>query len=97
MLSKEEVKHIADLARIKLGEPEIEKYQHQLSVILDYFKEIQKIKVDNVKPLASVSGLKNVLRPDVPRQESQEKKKALIEAASEKEKGLIKVKSVFER
>ncbi|PIW67852.1 Asp-tRNA(Asn)/Glu-tRNA(Gln) amidotransferase GatCAB subunit C, partial [bacterium (Candidatus Moisslbacteria) CG12_big_fil_rev_8_21_14_0_65_36_11] len=33
MLSKEEVKHIADLARIKLGEPEIEKYQHQLSVI----------------------------------------------------------------
>jgi len=64
MLSKKEVKHIAQLSRIKLSEEEVKKYQQQLSVILDYFKEIQKVETKNILPMANTSGIKNVFRQD---------------------------------
>jgi len=42
MISKEGVKHIAELARLELSEKEIEKMQKDLSAILDYFNLLQK-------------------------------------------------------
>jgi len=95
MLSKKEVKHIAQLSRIKLSEEEVKKYQQQLSVILDYFKEIQKVETKNILPMANTSGIKNVFRQDKPILESEEKRRKLIEAAPLKEKNFIKVKEVF--
>ena len=97
MLSKKEVKHIAQLSRIKLSEEEVKKYQQQLSVILDYFKEIQKVETKNILPMANTSGIKNVFRQDKPILESGERRKKLIEAAPSKEKNFIKVKEVFDQ
>ena len=42
MISKEEVRHIAELARLELSEKEIEKMQKDLSAILDYFDLLKK-------------------------------------------------------
>jgi aspartyl/glutamyl-tRNA(Asn/Gln) amidotransferase C subunit len=44
MISKEEVKHIAKLARLELTEKEIEKMQKDMSAILDYFDLLKKVK-----------------------------------------------------
>lgn len=67
MISEKEVKHIANLARIKLSNEEIKKYQKELSLILDYVKELEKIDIKNVEPTSHPLKSKNVIRQDLPR------------------------------
>ena len=64
MLSKEEVIKIAGLARIALSEPEIEKYQKDLSSILDYVEELKNVDTEGLEIVSSVTGLENVERED---------------------------------
>lgn len=52
MLSKEEVKHIAKLARLGLTEKEIEKYTKDLSNILEHFEKLKEVKVSGVEPMS---------------------------------------------
>ena len=49
MLSKEEILHIATLARIGVSEKDVEKYQHDLSDILDYFKKLEEADTEGVE------------------------------------------------
>ena len=65
MLTPEEVKHVADLARIDLTPEEIEKYQQQLSRILDYVGKLATAQTDGV-PTADggTINLENVWRED---------------------------------
>jgi len=64
MLSKDEVKNIAALARIGLDEKEIEKYQKDLSEILDYFEKLKELNTENIEPADHITGLENVMRVD---------------------------------
>jgi aspartyl-tRNA(Asn)/glutamyl-tRNA(Gln) amidotransferase subunit C len=64
MLSKDEVKNIAALARIGLGEKDIEKYQRDLSRILDYFEKLRELNTENIEPANHITGLENVTRVD---------------------------------
>ena len=50
MIKKEEVKHIAKLARIRLTDPETERFQAELSSILDYFRLLEEIDAEKVEP-----------------------------------------------
>ena len=52
MLSKEETQHIAKLARLGLSESEIEKYQKDLSAILDYVDKLKEADVGGIDALA---------------------------------------------
>ncbi len=63
-LSREEVTHIADLAHLELTEAEIERFQEQLSAILDYAARIQALNTEAIPPTASVLPLVSVLRED---------------------------------
>lgn len=65
-LSRAEVEHIAELARLALSEEEKALYQEQLSAILDYFSRLQELNTDAIPPTASVLPLVNVMRPDEP-------------------------------
>lgn len=67
MLSREEVLHIAHLARLELSEEEIEAYQRQLSSILEYFARLQEVDTEGIPPTASVLPPRTVLRNDEPR------------------------------
>ena len=67
MLSREEVLHIAHLARLELTEEEIEAYQKQLSSILEYFARLQEVDTEGIPPTASVLPPRTVLRRDEPR------------------------------
>lgn len=64
MISREEAKHIAGLARIGLTEKEIDKFSSDLSVILDWVKKLQEIDLKDVEATAHISGIKNNLRED---------------------------------
>ena len=66
MISKDEVIHIAKLARLQLSEPEIEKMQKDLSSILDYFDVLKKAPaVVKAKADKAKVAIKNDLRKDV--------------------------------
>lgn len=63
-LTKEEVKHIAKLAKLKLTEEEVEKFQQQLSEVLEYMKVLNEVETGGVEPTAQVTDLENVFRED---------------------------------
>ncbi|KUJ95538.1 MAG: aspartyl-tRNA(Asn)/glutamyl-tRNA(Gln) amidotransferase subunit [Desulfonauticus sp.] len=63
-ITKEEVKQIATLARLKLPEEKVEIYQKQFSAILDYMEKLKEIDTKEVNPLYSPAELKNVFRED---------------------------------
>lgn len=64
-LTIEEVKHIAELARLGLTEEEASHYRDQLAAILDYAASLQKVDTAAVAATATVLPLRNVMRPDL--------------------------------
>ena len=67
-LSREEVVHIAALARMGMSEAEIEKAREQLANILENFEVLKEIDTTNVPPTAQSINLQNVMREDVSRE-----------------------------
>ncbi len=66
-LSRAEVEHIAALARLELTEEEKERYQAQLSEILEYAARLQALDTSGIPPTSSVLPPRGGLRPDEPR------------------------------
>lgn len=63
-LTKDQVRHIAKLARLGLSDAEVEKFSHQLSGILQYVEILSEVNTDNVTATSQVTGLQNISRPD---------------------------------
>ncbi len=63
-LSREDVSHIALLARLGLTETEVEKFREQLSNILESFEILQQVDTTDVPPTAQSVALQNVVRDD---------------------------------
>ncbi len=64
-LTKEDVLKLANLAKLKLSEQEIKRYQVELSNILEYVEQLSTVDTEGLKPTYQVTGLKNVFRDDV--------------------------------
>ena len=94
MITREDVLHIAALARLELTEAEVEEYQRQLSAVLEYFSRLQSVDTGDIPPTASVLPPRSVLRPDEPRPGLS--REALLSNASEVEDGQFRVPPVFE-
>ena len=95
MLTRDEVKKIASLARIGLDESEIPKYQKDLSAILDYFKKLQELNTEKVEPISHITGRFNFYREDKQEDFGDLGKEAIMENTPEKKDGFVKVKSVL--
>ncbi len=95
MISRKEVQHIAKLARIGLTDKEIQRFQKELSSILDYIEKLKKVDVSKTEPTSHPRLIRNIMRKDQPRDEKTEVRKKLIEAAPCQERGYVKVKSVL--
>ena len=63
-LSREEVLHIARLARLGLTDTEVNKLSQQLSKILESFEVLQQVDTTGVSPTAQPNTLKNILKED---------------------------------
>jgi aspartyl-tRNA(Asn)/glutamyl-tRNA(Gln) amidotransferase subunit C len=67
MLEREQVVHVARLARLDLAEDEIERMAGELSKVLDHIEKIRELELDGVEPTSHVIDVVNALRPDEPR------------------------------
>lgn len=94
-LDKQQIQHLGLLARIGLTDDDIEKYQNQLSSILDYADQLNEINTDNIEPVSQITGQKNVLRDDQVIEDDDFV--SLVKIAPETENDMIKTKSVFDK
>ncbi|MEZ4179947.1 MAG: Asp-tRNA(Asn)/Glu-tRNA(Gln) amidotransferase subunit GatC [Candidatus Doudnabacteria bacterium] len=93
MLSVEEVKKVAKLSRIKLSDQEVEKFRQDLSSVLDYVGDLQKVDTEGLDIVANVTGLENIDRQDQavdsPNQEQ------ILDNAPDSKDGYYKVHSIL--
>jgi aspartyl-tRNA(Asn)/glutamyl-tRNA(Gln) amidotransferase subunit C len=68
VIEREQVLHVAKLARLGLTEEEVERMAGELSGILEHVDRIAELDLDQVEPTTHVVELENVLRADVPHQ-----------------------------
>jgi aspartyl-tRNA(Asn)/glutamyl-tRNA(Gln) amidotransferase subunit C len=68
MLSRDQVLHVARLARLELTEEEVERFSGELSKVLDHIEKISELgDLEDVQPTSHVVAVENVLRADEPR------------------------------
>lgn len=94
-LTKEEVLHIAKLANLHLTDEEVIKFQKQLSEVVDYFRKLDKVNTENVKPVAQLAELTNVTMPDRVDETRVLKRDEALKNANSTKDGYFKVKSLF--
>jgi aspartyl-tRNA(Asn)/glutamyl-tRNA(Gln) amidotransferase subunit C len=67
MIDRDQVLHVARLARLRLSDEEVERMSGELSAILEHVERIDELDLGDVPPTSHVVELENVLRPDEPR------------------------------
>lgn len=67
MIDREQVLHVARLARLSLGEQELERMAGELSSILAHIEKIEELDLDDVEPTSHVASVPDALRADEPR------------------------------
>ncbi len=67
MIDRDQVKHVARLARLRLTDQEIDAMVEELPAILGHIERMESLDLEGVEPTTHVVGLENVLREDVPR------------------------------
>jgi aspartyl-tRNA(Asn)/glutamyl-tRNA(Gln) amidotransferase subunit C len=67
MIDRDQVLHVARLARLRLSDEELERMPAELSKILEHVERMNELDLEGVEPTSHVVELQNVLREDVPR------------------------------
>ena len=91
MIDREQVLHVARLARLQLTDEEVERMSAELSGILEHVERISTLDLDDVEPTSHVIELENVLRPDEPRPSWPREK--VLEPAPDAADGAFRVPS----
>jgi aspartyl-tRNA(Asn)/glutamyl-tRNA(Gln) amidotransferase subunit C len=86
MIDRDQVLHVARLARLRLDDAEVARMAGELSGILDHIEKIGELDLDDVEPTSHVIQVENVLRDDEPRP-SLPREKALEQAPDATEAG----------
>ncbi len=93
-LTSDDVRHVAELARLALSEEEVAEYTEQLSAILGYAEILQQVDTSHVPPTPYVLALENIMRDDVV--ESSLPNDVALANAPESANGFFKVRAFFE-
>lgn len=93
-LTLDEVRYVAELAKLRLTDDEVAQYAEQLSAILEYAERVQMVDTSNVPPTPYVLSLENILREDVPAA-GLSNDEALANAPDSTD-GFFRVRAVFE-
>ena len=91
MIDREQVLHVARLARLELSDSDIERMATELSTILEHIERIGELDLEGVEPTSHVVELENVLRPDEPR--SSWPRERVLEQAPDPSEGAFRVPS----
>lgn len=100
-LNKKEVAKIAELARLKINDKDLKYYAEELSAVLGYVEQLKEVDTQKVEPTSNISGLSSVYRKDE-EYEAQLRRRLsaseiLMKLVPFKERGMAKVKSVFNK
>ncbi|QTM98234.1 MULTISPECIES: Asp-tRNA(Asn)/Glu-tRNA(Gln) amidotransferase subunit GatC [Sediminibacillus] len=93
-ISKEQVRHVAHLARLAISDEEVEKMTKQLDDIIHYAESLNELNTEDVEPTTHVLDLKNVMRKDEPRKWIE--KEDALKNAPDKQDGQFRVPSILE-
>lgn len=93
-ITKEQVKHVANLARLAITDEEVERMTKQLADIINYAELLNELDTDGVEPTTHVLDLKNVMRKDEPREWI--KKEDALKNAPDQQDGQFRVPSILE-
>jgi aspartyl-tRNA(Asn)/glutamyl-tRNA(Gln) amidotransferase subunit C len=91
VIDRDQVLHVALLARLALSEEEVETMSRELSGILQHVDRIAELDLDDVEPTDHVVDLENVLRPDEPRPSWPRER--MLEQAPDPDQGAFRVPS----
>ena len=92
-ISSNEVKKVAQLARLELNESEIQKHAEQLENILGYIKQLEKIDTENIPCTTRAIEVVNVLRKDD--KKDYENSEELLDLAPSRENRFFKVPKII--
>ena len=92
MISEEEVRHVAKLARLELTDDEVKKYSKQLGDILKYVEQMNEVDTTGIEPMPHAIPLYNVMRDDIVK--SEETKEELMKNAPFEEDGFFRVPKI---
>ena len=92
-ISNDEVKKVAQLARLELNESEIQEHAEQLEKILDYIKQLEKINTENIPCTTRAIEVVNVLRKD--EKKDYENSEELLDLAPSRENNFFKVPKII--
>ena len=92
-ISREDVIHVSNLARLKLREDEVEKFTEQLSAILEHIAKLNEVDTEGVEPTSHVLDIVNVFREDEVTESPIEN---IEKMAPDFEKGHFRVPKVIE-
>jgi aspartyl-tRNA(Asn)/glutamyl-tRNA(Gln) amidotransferase subunit C len=93
-LSREEVLHIAALAKVGVTEADVERFREQLSNILEHFDALQKLDTSGIPPTAQSIALQNIIMCDEVRPSMSPDE--VLANAPQREEDYFKVKIVLE-
>ena len=93
-LSRVEVEHIAELAKLSLTDEEKERFGEQLSAILEYAEVLQRLDTEAIPPTATVLPLRNVMAADEVRLSSS--REDILANAPKTANGCFKVQAILE-
>lgn len=93
-INKDQVKHVANLARLEISEQEAEMFTEQLSSIIKFAEQLNEIDTDGIEPTTHVLDLKNVMRKDEPRQWIT--REDALKNAPDQQDGQFRVPSILE-
>jgi aspartyl-tRNA(Asn)/glutamyl-tRNA(Gln) amidotransferase subunit C len=91
VIDRDQVLHVAKLARLRLTDEEVERMTSELSGILEHVDRISQLDLDDVEPTSHVVKLENVLRADEPRPSWPKEK--VLEQAPDPAEGAFRVPS----
>ncbi|MBC8364367.1 MAG: Asp-tRNA(Asn)/Glu-tRNA(Gln) amidotransferase subunit GatC [Actinobacteria bacterium] len=95
-LNREDVAHVADLARLALTDDELDAFTGQLADVLDHAADLEALDLDGVPPMANPLPLVNVLRLDEPEPGTRADIRAeVLDAAPSVEDGRFRVPPVL--
>ena len=92
-ISSDEVKKVAQLARLELNENEIQKHAEQLEKILEYINQLEKIDTDNIECTTRAIEVANVLRKD--EKKNYKNPEELLDLAPSRENKFFKVPKII--
>lgn len=95
MVSKEQIKHVAELARLSFSDEELDHFTEQFDNIIDMVEQLNNVDTTGVPVMTQVTDLVNVLRDDAA--QTPTPRAELMKNVPESANGLIKVPAIMEK